>query len=549
MNRANASGLPAWRFAVHDTDFLIIGSGLAGLNAALRLARLGTVTVVTKRELRHSATSWAQGGIASVMGEHDSFDAHVNDTLDAGAGLCDEAAVRSIVEEGPNAIERLIELGVEFDRYGDGYDLTKEGGHSKRRILHAQDITGREIARALHARAHADSAITLLTDCIAIDLITVRRTGNQGEDRCLGAYVLDSAQDRVITFRAKATLIAAGGAGKVYLYTSNPDVATGDGVAMAFRAGATVANMEFFQFHPTCLYHPRAKSFLISEALRGEGGVLRLPDGTPLMKGVHPLGDLAPRDIVARAIDRAMKRSGADHALLDMTDVSAAYVTERFPNIHRACTSLGIDMTKVPIPVVPAAHYCCGGVRTNVRGASDLLGLWVAGEAGSTGLHGANRLASNSLLEAAVVSERAAQDMARHAADVELDDRVREWDSGDATDPDEMVVVSHNWDEVRRTMWNYVGIVRSDKRLARAAHRLDLLQEEIDEYYWNFTVTHDLIELRNLATVAQLIIEAARSRRESRGLHYNIDCPNSAERGRDTVMRRDARGAVEMLAA
>lgn len=534
---------------MRDTDFLIIGSGLAGLNAALRLAKLGTVTVVTKRALRHSATSWAQGGIASVMGEHDSFDAHVNDTLDAGAGLCDEAAVRSIVEEGPNAIERLIELGVEFDRYGDGYDLTKEGGHSKRRILHAQDITGREIARALHARAHANSAITLLTDCIAIDLITVRRTGGEGEDRCLGAYVLDSAREQVVTFRAKATLIAAGGAGKVYLYTSNPDVATGDGVAMAFRAGATVANMEFFQFHPTCLYHPRAKSFLISEALRGEGGVLRLPDGTPLMKGVHPLGDLAPRDIVARAIDSAMKRSGADHALLDMTDVSAAYVTERFPNIHRACTSLGVDMTKVPIPVVPAAHYCCGGVRTNVRGASDLAGLWVAGEAGSTGLHGANRLASNSLLEAAVVSERAAQDMAQHAAEVELDDRVREWDSGDATDPDEMVVVSHNWDEVRRTMWNYVGIVRSDKRLARAAHRLDLLQEEIDEYYWNFTVTHDLIELRNLATVAQLIIEAARSRRESRGLHYNIDCPNPVESARDTIMRRDACGAVELSAA
>ncbi|MEL6547508.1 MAG: L-aspartate oxidase, partial [Myxococcota bacterium] len=478
---------------MRDTDFLIVGSGLAGLNAALRLAQHGSVTVVTKRKLNDSATSWAQGGIASVMSERDSFDAHVRDTLEAGAALCDESAVRSIVEEGPKAIERLIELGVEFDRDGEGYDLTKEGGHSKRRILHSQDVTGREIARALHERAHATSGISLWTDAIAVDLITSERSGATGDNQCLGAYVLDSRSGQVETVRAKATLIAAGGAGKVYLYTSNPDVATGDGIAMAYRAGATVANMEFFQFHPTCLYHPRAKSFLISEALRGEGGVLRTADGAPLMKGVHPLGDLAPRDIVARAIDRTMKRSGADHVNLDMTGVSPAYVTERFPNIHQACLALGIDMTQVPIPVVPAAHYCCGGVKTSVTGATDLPGLWVAGESGSTGLHGANRLASNSLLEAAVVSERAAEGMAAHAKVVQWES-VDEWDTGDATDPDEMVVVSHNWDELRRTMWNYVGIVRSDKRLARAAARLDLLQEEIQDYYWDFKLTHDLIE-------------------------------------------------------
>ncbi|MEM6531638.1 MAG: L-aspartate oxidase [Myxococcota bacterium] len=527
---------------MRDTDFLIIGSGLAGLNAAMRLAQHGTVAVVTKRDLQDGATSWAQGGIASVMGEHDSFDNHVRDTLEAGAGLCREDAVRSIVEDGPQAIERLIELGVVFDRYGEGFDLTKEGGHSKRRILHSQDITGREISRALHSRAHATDAVTLYPEHIAVDLLTTQRAGLSGKDRCHGAYVLNSVTGEVQTFRAKATLVAAGGAGKVYLYTSNPDVATGDGVAMAFRAGATIANMEFFQFHPTCLFHPRAKSFLISEALRGEGGVLRMADGQPLMRGIHPLGDLAPRDIVARAIDRAMKRTGEEHANLDMTGASPAYVTERFPNIHQACMALGIDMTRVPIPVVPAAHYCCGGIKTDVRGATDLPGLWAAGEAGSTGLHGANRLASNSLLEAAVVSERAAEDMAQFAKSAEPAVGIREWDSGDASDPDEMVVVSHNWDELRRTMWNYVGIVRSDKRLERAMHRLELLQEEIQDYYWDFKLTHDLIELRNLATVARLIIESARYRRESRGLHYNIDCPDSSQLARDTLVRRESKG-------
>lgn len=531
----------------HVVDYLVIGSGLAGLNAALRLADSGSVLVVTKRDISDSATAWAQGGIAGVMDAHDSFENHVADTLEAGAGLCNEQAVRSIINAAPAAIDRLIDLGVNFDRKGDSYDLTREGGHSQRRILHAQDLTGREIVRALNERAVATPAIRLLPHHIAVDLLTSRRLGAGNEDRCLGAYVLDSDSGEVHTVAAKATLLATGGAGKVYLYTSNPDVATGDGVAMAFRAGASVANMEFYQFHPTCLYHPKAKSFLVSEALRGEGGVLRTADGKRLMRGVHPLGDLAPRDIVARAIDAALKRSGDDHAVLDMTHLSAAEVTGRFPNIHQACMTLGIDMTATGIPVVPAAHYSCGGVRTDLNGAADLSGLWVAGETGYTGLHGANRLASNSLLEAAVISERAAACMREFATNHDNAPVLPEWDPGSASDPDEMVVVSHNWDELRRTMWNYVGIVRSDKRLERAANRLKLLREEIQEYYWNFKLTHDLIELRNLATVARLIVECARARRESRGLHTNIDTPELAPEPKDSVLRRSLRGGVEVV--
>jgi L-aspartate oxidase len=480
------------------------------------------------------------------MGEHDSFEHHVRDTLEAGAGLCNEEAVRSVITDAPKAIERLIELGVSFDRDGDGYSLTREGGHSRRRILHAQDVTGREIARALNERAAATRQIQVMPHHIAVDLITARRMGSGTEDACLGAYVLDSTSGEVQTIAAKATLLAAGGAGKVYLYTSNPDVATGDGVAMAFRAGATVANMEFYQFHPTCLYHPRAKSFLVSEALRGEGGVLRTADGKRLMTGVHDLADLAPRDIVARTIDGQMKRSGADHVYLDMTHLSAAEVTSRFPNIHQACLALGVDMTTTPIPVVPAAHYSCGGVQTDLGGATDLPGLWVAGESACTGLHGANRLASNSLLEAVVISERAAERMVSYCAGRDTPPKLPDWDPGAAADPDEMVVVSHNWDELRRTMWNYVGIVRSDKRLERAANRLKLLRDEIHEYYWNFKLTHDLIELRNLACVAQLIVEGARVRRESRGLHFNIDTPESDELARDSIMRRTLRDGVDV---
>ncbi len=524
-----------------DFDFLVIGSGLAGLNAALRLASGGaSVCVVTKRGLHDSATAYAQGGIASVVSEQDTFEAHVADTLTAGAGLCNPEVVRAIVGEGPRAIARLVELGVSFDRSNGVYDLTREGGHSARRILHAQDITGREIARALAARTSQTREIKVLVDHIAIDLITLRKLGRPASpDRCIGAYVLDNKSGEVRAIRARATLLASGGAGKVYLYTSNPDVATGDGVAMAFRAGASIANMELVQFHPTCLFHPKAKNMLLSEALRGEGGVLRRRDGAELMSSVHPLADLAPRDIVARAIDTELKRSGSEHVLLDMTALGAEFLERRFPNIHEACLRYGIDMTREPIPVVPAAHYFCGGVEVSLDGESDLAGLFVAGETACTGLHGANRLASNSLLEAVVTSDLAAAAMARYLHDPVAELPLPEWDAGGAADPDEMVVVSHNWDELRRAMGSYVGIVRSDKRLARAAARIRLLQEEIDEYYWNFKLTHDLIELRNIATVADLVVACAQHRRESRGLHYNIDTPEPHKDGpKNTRARR-----------
>ena len=529
-----------------EVDFLVIGSGLAGLNASLRLAESdSSVLMVTKGKISESNTAYAQGGIASAISSSDSIEAHYKDTLEAGAQLCDPQAVQSIVEAGPKAIERLVSLGVEFDRISTGtYDLTREGGHSQRRILHTQDVTGREIDRALRAKLQATSNIRVLTNHIAIDLIT-RPQESGAAKRCVGAYVLNNETGSVDTVRAKAVLLATGGAGKVYLYTSNPDVSTGDGVAMAYRAGATVANMEFFQFHPTCLYHPHAKSFLISEALRGEGGILRRQDGTAFMKDVHPMADLAPRDIVARAIDKEMKRTGDDHVNLDMTDHDPAYIARRFPNIHTACLSLNIDMTKNPIPVVPAAHYMCGGVQTDTRGKTDVDALWVAGETGCTGLHGANRLASNSLLEAAVISERAAQDMLLFAQEANHEGIVREWDEGDAADPDEMVVVSHNWEELRRTMWNYVGIVRSDKRLERAAARIAMLQDEIHDYYWHFRITQDLVELRNLCVVGHLIISSAQHRRESRGLHYTIDCPQTNEGWkRQSAGRRGGRRTI-----
>ncbi|MBI3179807.1 MAG: L-aspartate oxidase, partial [Deltaproteobacteria bacterium] len=483
-----------------DTDFLVIGTGLAGLNATLMLAERGRVMLVAKRQVTESATAYAQGGIAAAMGSDDSLERHVQDTLAAGAGLCHEDVVRSLVADGPRAVERLVKLGVVFDRRGEEFDLAREGGHTARRVLHAQDMTGREIVRALRERVLALPNVEVGANHIAVDLITAKRSGLGRQDRCFGAYILDSAGGRVDAVRAKATLLASGGAGKAYLYTSNPDIATGDGVAMAFRAGVPIGNMEFFQFHPTCLYHPHAKSFLLSEALRGEGAILRRRNGDAFMQRAHPMGDLAPRDVVARAIDQELKRSGEDYVLLDMTHRDPAFIASRFPNIHTACLALGIDMTKTPIPVVPAAHYMCGGVVTDLSGATELPGLYAAGETTCTGMHGANRLASNSLLEAAVMSERAAGGMVRFAGEVSLDTPVPEWDPGRATDPDEMVVVSHNWDELRRTLWNYVGIVRSDKRLQRAAGRVAMLREEIREYYWNFKLTHDLVELRNLVT-------------------------------------------------
>ncbi|HLO26583.1 MAG TPA: L-aspartate oxidase [Geobacteraceae bacterium] len=510
------------------SDFLVIGSGIAGLAFALQAARHGKVAMVTKREITESATNYAQGGIATVFSQEDTFDAHVEDTLVAGAGICNETVVRMVVEEGPQVIRSLIDWGVKFTTSGDSYDLTREGGHSQRRILHADDVTGREIERALVAAARENPNIEIYEYHIAIDLITEAKVTRKRlqPNRCIGAHVLDINQGTVRTFSSKITLLATGGAGKVYLYTCNPDVATGDGVAMAYRAGASIANMEFMQFHPTTLFHPHAKSFLISEAVRGEGAVLRRRDGTAFMDRYHHLKDLAPRDIVARAIDNEMKTYGDDCVYLDITHKDPEYVRTRFPNIYQTCLEYGLDMTRDPLPVVPAAHYLCGGVAVDLNAETDLKHLYAIGEVAFTGLHGANRLASNSLLEAAVYAGRAYEHAVAQLQGNNFDyPEIPEWDSGTATNSDEMVVVSQNWDEIRRFMWNYVGIVRSDKRLERANRRIRLIQEEIEDYYWNFIITSDLIELRNIATVAELIIMCARSRKESRGLHYTIDYP------------------------
>jgi L-aspartate oxidase len=525
------------------SDFLIIGSGIAGLSFALKAADHGSVAIVTKREVTESATNYAQGGIASVFSQEDTFDAHVDDTLTAGAGICHEDIVRMVVEEGPRTIASLIEWGVKFTTSGDSYDLTREGGHSQRRILHSDDVTGREIERALVEAARNHPNITLYEHHIAIDLITEAKITHKRlrPNRCLGAYVLDIRAETVKTYPAKFTLLATGGAGKVYLYTCNPDVATGDGVAMAYRAGATITNMEFMQFHPTTLYHPNAKSFLISEAVRGEGAVLRRRDGTPFMERYHPLKDLAPRDIVARAIDNEMKISGDDCVFLDITHRSPDYITSRFPNIYQTCLDYGLDMTREPLPVVPAAHYLCGGVAVDGNAETNIQNLYAIGEVAFTGLHGANRLASNSLLEAAVYAGRAYQHITGKLSSTPFETSViPEWDSGTATNSDEMVVVSQNWDEIRRFMWNYVGIVRSDKRLERALRRIRLILEEIEDYYWNFNVTSDLIELRNIATVAELIVLCAQQRKESRGLHYNIDYPDrdDVHWKKDTYVRK-----------
>ena len=544
-------------------DYLVLGSGIAGLSFALKVAPRGRVAIVTKKDRAESNTNYAQGGIAAVTSKEDSFESHVRDTLTAGAGLCKKNVVRTIVEEGPARIAELIELGMKFSERdapdedgGKQLDLGREGGHSKRRILHAKDVTGREIERALLAAVAQQPNIRIFENHLAIDLITSQKLGYVGENRCLGAYVFDKKSGGVETFAAPVTILATGGCGKVYLYTTNPDIATGDGVAMAYRAGAAVADMEFVQFHPTCLYHPQAKSFLISEAVRGEGGVLKTLEGVEFMDAYHPLKSLAPRDVVARAIDSEMKKSGAEHVWLDITHKPARFIIERFPNIYQTCLRYGIDITKEPIPVVPAAHYQCGGVVTNVDGETDIAGLYAVGEVACTGLHGANRLASNSLLEALVCAHHAAEKVAAGVPPAveggilppgstsgkrpDATFKIPAWQSGDASNPDEMVVVSHNWDEIRRLMWDYVGIVRTNKRLARAQKRIANLQEEIHDYYWNFIVTSDLLELRNIATVAELIVRCALMRPESRGLHYNLDYPeaNPEWAQRDTVLRK-----------
>jgi L-aspartate oxidase len=525
----------------HHCDVLIVGGGLAGLSLALRIADRRQVVILAKRRLTEGSSLYAQGGIAAVLGDDDSFDSHIADTRDAGAGLCNPSCVDFVVHRGPDNIRWLADRGVQFTRVADGshYHLTREGGHSHRRVIHAQDATGRVVEESLEAQVRSHPNITLFEDHIAIDLITSDKLQLPGNNRCLGLYALNKSRGKVEAFGAKNVVLATGGASKVYLYTSNPDTSTGDGIAMAWRAGCRVANLEFVQFHPTCLYHPKAKSSLVSEVVRGEGGRLQLPDGSSFMERHDPRAELAPRDVVARAIDYEMKKGGYDSVFLDISHKPADFITRHFPNIYRRCLKFGFDMTREALPVVPAAHYTCGGVMTDLAGRTDLENLYAIGESAHTGLHGANRLASNSLLECLVFAEAAAADILNDDAQAEpLSATLPRWDESRVVDPDEQIVVAHNWEELRHFMWDYVGIVRTGKRLERAARRVMLLQEEIHEYYSNFRVHNDLIELRNLAMVADLIIRSAKSRRESRGLHYTLDHPqpDTATPPRDTVL-------------
>jgi L-aspartate oxidase len=538
------------------TDFLVIGSGVAGLMFALKAAESGSVALVTKKKAMDSNTNLAQGGIASVFDRHDSFELHIADTLAAGDGLCHADVVAQVIEDGPARIKELLELGVCFNRKDDTdpeetaaeFDLGREGGHSQNRIVHALDMTGQEVERVLVERVRDHPRITLFENHIAIDLIIQSTRMKHGqvttthEASCCGAYVLERHTHLVKTFAARITLLATGGSGKVYLYTSNPDIATGDGIAMAYRAGATIANMEFVQFHPTCLFHPAAKNFLISEAVRGEGGILMDARGRPFMADYDPRKELACRDVVARAIDTELKMSGAESVFLDISHKEDDYIRRRFPNIHAQCLQFGIDMTREPIPVVPAAHYMCGGVVTDMLGRTDIRRLYAVGETACTGLHGANRLASNSLLEALVYAHAAAQAAMREktAEDARTMPDLPAWDDTGTSDSDEMIVVTHNWDEIRRLMWNYVGIVRSDKRLERAQRRIGIIRNEIQDYYWNFKIVPDLIELRNIAEVAELVIKCARHRKESRGLHFTLQYPQRDDQRwqKDTILRR-----------
>ncbi|MBU8848121.1 MAG: L-aspartate oxidase, partial [Desulfobacterales bacterium] len=519
---------------IKKTDFLVIGSGIAGLSYALKVAQFGKVIIITKKKIQKTNTALAQGGVASVFSEIDSFDLHIKDTLDAGDGLCNKEVAAMVVKDGPKRIKELVKQGANFNKQGNGeydFSLGKEGGHSAKRIVYAHDLTGKEIEDTLVKNVEQNENITILEDHIAINLVTFSssiRSGlivTQSENICCGAYVLNNKTGKIETFYSGVTLLATGGASKVYLYTSNPDIATGDGIAMAYRAGASVANLEFVQFHPTCLYHPEAKNFLISEAVRGEGAVLIDFEGRRFMEKYSPDKELACRDVVARAIDSELKKTGAEAVFLDISHKDSGFVKKRFPNIYSKCLEHGIDMTKDPIPVVPAAHYMCGGVATDLNGQTDVQRLYAVGETACTGFHGANRLASNSLLEALVYSHRAYKSSVEEFKSIgnKVTVTLDLWDEIDTTDSDEAIVVSHNWDEIRRLMWNYVGIVRSDKRLHRAQRRIQNIQKEINEYYWGFKVTFDLIELRNLATVAELIIKSALMRKESRGLHYNIE--------------------------
>jgi L-aspartate oxidase len=535
------------------SDFLVIGSGIAGLSFAIHAAKYGSVTVITKGKIIESNTAWAQGGISAVLGEAqremgDNIESHIADTMDAGAGLCKENAVRAIIEQGKATIDDLVGSGVEFDKDQDEtYSLGKEGGHSQRRILHCKDTTGFEIATALIDTAREMENITILEEHFAIDLITTAKLGIATEDRIVGAYVLDEASGKVKIFRSDRVLLATGGCGKVYLYTTNPDSSTGDGLAMSWRAGATISNMEFVQFHPTCFYNPsaqgpEARSFLVSEAVRGEGGILINAQGEEFTKQHDPRGSLAPRDIVARAIDHELKKTGAQCVYLDVTHKPKGFMKERFPNIYETLLKFGHDCEKSPIPVVPAAHYQCGGVATDVDGRTTLRGLYAIGEVACTGLHGANRLASNSLLEGNVMARRALDNIVKTFAHKKTDltsVTIPDWEYGHATTPDEQVLISHNWDEIRRLMWDYVSIVRTDNRLQRAARRLRNLRKEVREFYWGHTVTSDILELRNLVATGMLIVDCASRRKESRGIHYTLDYPEKNELFlSDTELRR-----------
>ncbi|MCS5587732.1 MAG: L-aspartate oxidase [Porticoccaceae bacterium] len=518
-------------------DVLVIGSGVAGLTLALQLDKKFRVALISKSTLKGGASWLAQGGIAAVFDKDDSAESHVRDTLIAGAGLCHDDSVRYVVENGPTAVNWLIDQGVDFTLDSDRahYHLTQEGGHSHRRILHSADATGKAVTGTLVDQVIAAENIDIYEHHCAVDLIT-QADKDSRKIRCTGAYLLDIETDVVSLFQAKTVALACGGASKAYLYTSNPDGASGDGLAMAWRQGCRVANLEFNQFHPTCLYHPKAKSFLITEALRGEGAVLRLPDGSRFMDKFHADGELAPRDVVARAIDFEMKRLGCDCLYLDISHKPAAFIIEHFPTVHQNCLKFGIDITQDPIPVVPAAHYTCGGIVVNKQGQTDLLHLYAIGETAFTGLHGANRMASNSLLECLVYAQASAKAINELMPTIAAPDSISEWDESRVNSSDEDVVISHNWDELRRFMWDYVGIVRTDKRLQRAQHRIKLLQSEIQEYYSNYKISRDLLELRNLATVSELIIRCARQRKESRGLHFTVDYPDLSTIARDSIM-------------
>ncbi len=530
-----------------EADYLVIGSGIAGLMSAIHLSAHGRVCVLTKKDSAESNTNYAQGGIACVVASDDSFEAHVKDTLVAGAGLCDEAVVRSVIGSGPARIAELEQLGLKFteleDPRGSGYDLGREGGHSQRRVLHCGDITGREVERILLNRARACPGLSIREHCMVIDLVTTGWLGLDEPNRCVGCYFLDQNTGEIGAVRAPWTVLATGGGGKVYLYTSNPDIATGDGIALAWRAGAPIKNMEFIQFHPTCLYHPAAKSFLISEAVRGEGAVLVDADGRAFMEKIDPRGSLAPRDIVARAIDREMKTSGAPCVYLDIRSQSAEFLQRRFPNIYKTCLQFGFDMAKDLIPVVPAAHFYCGGVAAGLDGATGLPGLLACGEVACTGLHGANRLASNSLLEALVCAHTMAEAVGALPR-ASLKAVIPPWEKGDAVPSDEAVVIEHNWNEVRTCMWDYVGIVRTNKRLERALRRIRNLRREIQQYFYDYLVTTDLLELRNIAAVAELIIRSAHLRRESRGLHYTLDDPDKLPAPTDTIIHDPPGGRI-----